>query len=592
VITISEFSRRDIVARYGVDPEKVSAIPLGVSPAFSPRPEAEIRQTLARYGLEPGFLFSLGRLNRRKNLATLVRAYAGLRARGLISAPLVIGGKPDYDTDAAPAADLEPGAIRRLGLIADDDLPAFYGGAAAFVFPSLFEGFGLPVLEAMACGCAVVCSDRAAIPALVGEAGLLVDPQSVDALEGALARVLTDDGLRRDLGERGRARSRQFTWRETALRTLDVYREAAGARPRSAASAVPVAGREAFPGNAALPPIRSRVSITIVTWNSARFIERCLQSVERQDHHDVELLVVDNGSRDDTPRILRQSPLPAHVEFNPENRGFAAGQNQAIRRASGDVILVLNPDTILMPSFVREAVAAFGLAPEIGMIAPKLLRSTDDFEIPASWTACIDTAGMYLTPSIRHFDRGAGEPDRGQYERMEHVFGPSAAAAFYSRRLIEDVTIDGQFFDEVFFAYREDADVAWRARLLGWECLYVPRAVAYHRRGARPGERRHLAPEVNLHSIKNRFLIRVKNATSELYPRILVPSLARDLLVIGGVLLVERRSIPGLVLAARALPRALAARGQILARRRPGAVAMSAWLRRKSVPLAEAGIVR
>jgi GT2 family glycosyltransferase len=112
------------------------------------------------------------------------------------------------------------------------------------------------------------------------------------------------------------------------------------------------------------------------------------------------------------------------------------------------------------------------------MVAPKLRRTTDAYDIPAPGDAYIDSVGMFLMASLRHFDRGAGERDQGQYERLERVFGPTGAAAFYSRDLIEDVKVDGEFFDELFFAYREDADLAWWARLLGWDCVYVPHAVA------------------------------------------------------------------------------------------------------------------
>jgi glycosyltransferase involved in cell wall biosynthesis len=143
--------------------------------------------------------------------------------------PLVIGGKPDYGFEAAlhrgrPGADGD--GVRWVGLIPDEDLPAFYSGAAGFIYPSLFEGFGLPVLEAMACGTPVVTSDRTALPELAGDAGLLIDPESVEALAEAMTRVLTDRALAQDLRRRGLERSQRFSWGETARRTLTVYREA------------------------------------------------------------------------------------------------------------------------------------------------------------------------------------------------------------------------------------------------------------------------------------------------------------------------------------------------------------------------------
>jgi len=232
VITTSEFSRRDMQRRYPVPPEKVAVVPGGVRAGFRKLDDAETRRVLSRHGLEPGFVFSLGRLNRRKNLGRLLLAHRALRAEGVSDAPLVIGGKPDYGVaEIRRGADLAGGAddVRWVGLIPEGDLPAFYSGAACFVYPSLFEGFGLPVLEAMACGCPVVSSDRAALPELVQDAGLLVDAERVDALAATIARVLGDAALRAELGERGLVRSRQLTWPEAARRTLAVYRRAVGA---------------------------------------------------------------------------------------------------------------------------------------------------------------------------------------------------------------------------------------------------------------------------------------------------------------------------------------------------------------------------
>ena len=226
VITGSEFSRRDIEACYPASRCKVTVIRQGVDARFHPRGTEETRAVLRRYGLEPGFLFSVGRLNRRKNLARLLRAHARLPDLGAPAVPLVVSGKPDYGHDAAPGRASAPtDGVRFMGLVPDEDLPAFCSGAAAFIYPSLFEGFGLPVVEAMACGTPVVASDRASLPELTGDAGLSVDAESVEALAGATARILTDRTLAQDLRRRGLERSRLFSWDVTAERTLAVYRE-------------------------------------------------------------------------------------------------------------------------------------------------------------------------------------------------------------------------------------------------------------------------------------------------------------------------------------------------------------------------------
>jgi glycosyltransferase involved in cell wall biosynthesis len=223
IITDSEFCRRDIMATYGVPADRIAVIPLAADARFHPRAPHEIARVLSRYGLEPGFLFALGRLNSRKNLERLLRAHAQLRRAVAREVPLVVGGAQDDEVDTAGRRE---DGVRFVGYIPDDDLPAFYCGAAGVVYPSLFEGFGLPVLEAMASGSPVVTSDRSALPELVADSALTVDPEDVDALTDAMRRVVTDPDLAAELRRRGLERSRHFSWLETARRTLDVYQAA------------------------------------------------------------------------------------------------------------------------------------------------------------------------------------------------------------------------------------------------------------------------------------------------------------------------------------------------------------------------------
>jgi len=190
-----------------------------------------------------------------------------------------------------------------------------------------------------------------------------------------------------------------------------------------------------------------------------------------------------------------------------------------------------------------------------------------------------DSTGIYFTPNQRHFDRGSRQPDRGQYERAEYVFGATGAACLYRRAMIEDISIDGEFFDPDFFAYREDADVAWRAQLLGWKCLYTPLARAYHVRSVLPVNRRSVSPLVNMHSVKNRWLLRIKNMTGPLYRRYWLAITWRDLVVVAGCLLREFSSLRAFLLLARAWPRAWKKRRIIMQRRRATDDALFGWFR-------------
>jgi len=156
-------------------------------------------------------------------------------------------------------------------------------------------------------------------------------------------------------------------------------------------------------------------------------------------------------------------------------------------------------------------------------------------------TNLIDSTGIYFTRNMRHLDRGAEEIDRGQYDRMQYVFGASGAAAFFRRSFIEGVSVDGEFFDEEFFAFREDGDLAWRAQVMGWKCLYVPTAVAWHVRRVTPERRKDLPLVINWHSAKNRFLMRGKNASGWLCRRLFWPVLWRDLMTFGYAMVRDRR---------------------------------------------------
>src|SRR4051794_4021488 len=276
------------------------------------------------------------------------------------------------------------------------------------------------------------------------------------------------------------------------------------------------------------------VAIAIVTYNSAAFIRRCLEYVFEQDYTPFEVIVVDNASRDGTPEILREFEERIRVAYNRENTGFARAQNQAISLSKAAWILTLNPDTRLTRDFLTKLIEAGEADPTVGSVCGKLLAMSPDFELLAQ--PVFDSTGIYFTPNQRHFDRGSREPDHGQYERPEYVFGATGAACLYRRAMIDDISIDGEFFDPDFFAYREDADVAWRAQLLGWKCLYPPRARAYHVRSVLPADRRSLPAAVNMHSVKNRWLLRIKNMTGPLYRRYWLAITWRDAVVIAGCL--------------------------------------------------------
>jgi glycosyltransferase involved in cell wall biosynthesis len=229
LIAVSEFTKQEIVRWLHVPPERITVTYNGVDERFAPPSAADIAAFRQRTGLPERFILFIGTLEPRKNLPNLLEAYA--RIANDTDAPLIIGGGKGwlYDEIFAKAEQLNLGnKIRFAGFIDDADLPLWYAAATVFTLPSLYEGFGIPLIEAMACGTPVVTSSSSSLPEVVGDAGLIVSPTDPDQLAEALLRMVRDDQLRAEYAERGLARARRFSWVETAERTLAVYRQVVG----------------------------------------------------------------------------------------------------------------------------------------------------------------------------------------------------------------------------------------------------------------------------------------------------------------------------------------------------------------------------
>jgi glycosyltransferase involved in cell wall biosynthesis len=226
VICISERTRKDALRYYGLDEAKIHVIGEGVDARFKPvMDEERLNDVRARYGLPERFILFVGTLEPRKNLVTLLEALRALRGEGRDEKLVVVGRKGWlHEGIFARIRDLGlEGDVVFPGYLADEDLPALYGAATVFAFPSLYEGFDLPPLEAMACGTPVVCSSAASLPEVCGDAALLVAPTDVTALTAALRRALDDSALREDLRARGLRQASRFDWREAAEKTRAVY---------------------------------------------------------------------------------------------------------------------------------------------------------------------------------------------------------------------------------------------------------------------------------------------------------------------------------------------------------------------------------
>lgn len=358
VLTYSEFSRRQIIEAFDIPPGRVHAIHLDATPGFSKHSVADDRyldDVRSRYRLPERFLFYPANSWPHKNHAMLFDA---LSDGGGVdpSLHLVLTGArvngDDPHTEAIRERNLGS-RVRHLGYVPDEDLPALYALAQAMVFPSLFEGFGLPVVEAMRAGCPVICSQTTALPEVAGAAALYFDPR--EAHEIARAIEGATPGRRRQLTEAGRQRAQAFDWRRTAQSTLDVMRRVmtpVGAR---------ITAGETHP----------LISIITPSFRQARFVERTLNSVAEQDYPHVEHLVIDGGSDDGTVEILarHKRAFPDRFDYVSEpDGGQAAAINKGIERARGDVIAWINSDDTYQPGALGTVAREFRENPRCDLV--------------------------------------------------------------------------------------------------------------------------------------------------------------------------------------------------------------------------------
>lgn len=281
----------------------------------------------------------------------------------------------------------------------------------------------------------------------------------------------------------------------------------------------------------------SKISIHLVTWNGERYIKECLNSILGQSFKDYLLLIIDNGSVDNTIKIIEEEFLPVFGEKirfvkNKENLGFAKAQNQALLWTDTDYVLMLNQDVILEPDFLVQVLEFVAKNEKVGSVNGKVLRWEFEQEgdlIKSEKSDIIDSLGLKIFKNQRVIDVAAGEQDKGQYQEAKEIFGTSACVAFYARQALADVRYKDEFFDNDFFSYKEDVDLAYRLRWRGWTSYYLPFALAYHKRSAKSqiqgkffskvNLRKNKTKFINYHSYKNHLFILKKDLSSSIFWR-------------------------------------------------------------------------
>ena len=327
-------------------------------------------------------------------------------------------------------------------------------------------------------------------------------------------------------------------------------------------------------------PMAEDYDVLIVTHNSAKTLSACLDAVLHLSPSPSEILLLDNASTDGTPEIADKYDV--RLIRSEQNTGFTGGMNTGLKQLESPWVLSLNPDCAPASDYVAtlfRTMSESGKSGEITSATGLLMRAPEDSLEPGP---IIDSAGMIVTPSGRHHDRHAGMrlPERSLAPAW--VFGGTGAATLYRRKALEDAAYeDGAIFAPSFFAYREDAELSWRLQWRGGRCLFEPGAKAAHRRTLRPeGKRRALPPELNRHSVRNRFLMRIHCADIGWHLRCFPHWFLRDLLVLGACLSVETSSLPGLLDLPGLRADALRRRRWVLSRRKVSSRQMVRWFRR------------
>jgi len=331
--------------------------------------------------------------------------------------------------------------------------------------------------------------------------------------------------------------------------------------------------------------VRPAVLVCIVTYNSAVYLVSCLESLRRQTYPRLEVAVWDNASSDESYALVRAAgDIVHHAYLSHQNVGCAAANNRLLEKHGSEYVLFLNPDALLPPDFIQQAAEVMERHPGCGSLSPRICRYRQS-EGRIEKMRQLDSTGIVWRRNQRHLDRGSDEEDQGQYDRREYVFGVTGAVAFYRRACLADVAEAGQVWDEDFFCYREDADLAWRCNWKGWRCLYEPALTAWHVRQVLPRNRRQVAAALNMHSVKNRFLLRLKNMPWRTQLRLLPWILGRDLLVLGYLPVREPRSLVALWKVVRLTPRFWRKRRRLLGNARVSTADMARWFVEEARPI-------
>jgi GT2 family glycosyltransferase len=321
------------------------------------------------------------------------------------------------------------------------------------------------------------------------------------------------------------------------------------------------------------------VAVSIVSFNSRGHLPRCLDAVLAQTYHPVEIYVVDNASDDGAVDFVRENYPDVTVIPSKVNLGYGGGHNLAIRETQAPYVLALNPDTYLCPNFVEDLVTAMKTHPDVGILGGKLFSLRNGAAGGAS-ERIIDMTWLDIEKKRRQVCYAQFLPDHEQDSSPRFVFAIDGAAMLLRRTMLEEIQVEGEYYDEDFFAGKEDLDISWRAQLCGWKCLYVPSAIGSHFRTFTPRDQRSgISRALKAGSIRNRYLLMLKNDLVKHFVRHFPHIAIYDLKILAYILLYEPSSLEGYAQALRLVPRALQKRRVIMNRKKVDDAYILQWFR-------------
>ncbi|MEK7161026.1 MAG: glycosyltransferase family 2 protein [Patescibacteria group bacterium] len=341
--------------------------------------------------------------------------------------------------------------------------------------------------------------------------------------------------------------------------------------------------------------LKPLISVNLLLFKPGVFLEPCLESIVAQNYQNFELLIIDNASGDGTEQAVQDFFIKNsqfrqwRVIVSERNLGFAGGHNLGIKESRGELIAAVNQDVILSPDFLTNILAVF-TDPQVGSAQGKL-RRLKNLDGRFEKTGIIDSAGLVILKNRRIISRGQGKEDQGQFSETEEIFGVDGALPVYRRDALEDVKIfngkENEYFDEDFFAYKEDVDLAWRLRLLGWRAFFVPSSIAWHARtsgdSAETGylnilqERRKINALAKRLSFRNQRLMQIKNEQLGLLLCHFFYFLPKEIAAWAYVLFFEPASRPAIGGLIKKLPAAWRKRREIMRQRKATFNQMAKW---------------